>query len=117
MTLGGNNMKSSELLHKAKKYLWNGKSRQNNKTQYICHALEDVVNNLKVIPAYRLSYMEKVKDIQREIVSRLEPYDSMLDWLTTKGKVPHSQISNSAMQAHRFAWLDVLIEEYKAKGD
>ena len=103
-------MKTSEILTKAKKYLWDGKSRWyawGNHESHICFAV------FKVFPDEYLT--GHVTDM---IMERIQPYGSASSWLRNAvGNQAVDAAGYAAIQQWRHAWGDQMIEEFKAKGD
>lgn len=109
-------MKTSEILEKAKAFLWDGISHIGlDKEVYICWALREV---LPLAPECENDEtFRKIRSLQEEIENRLGPGNATLEiWL--ERKLGEDFIfSKKAIQAHRLAWMNLLIEEYKQKGD
>lgn len=114
-------MKTSELLTAAKKYLWDGQDDNQledlseHKSEYICFAISNVRHfelNLSEAPIYWL--IRKTRDM---IELRLFPWNNMDAWLLRGACIPPEQLTPDRVQAHRLAWMNLLIEEFKAKGD
>jgi hypothetical protein len=95
------NMKTSTVLTEAKKLLWNGYGPLDGKPAHICLAIISVDNKSKAL-----------KEIQR----RLGKSISLSVWLFDKG-IEYKEMSRRKLQAHRLAWMNLLIDEYKSKGD
>jgi len=95
-------MKTSELLIRAKKHLSDGISY---KTPYICFAIGRTVAAARHKDALR-----------KLIMRRLEGEGSLEFWLLSKG-VSRREFTRERVQAHRHAWVDMLIAEFQAKGD
>lgn len=38
-------------------------------------------------------------------------------WLQHGANIPYKDLTPDRVQAHRLAWMNLLIKEYKAKGD
>lgn len=114
-------MKTSELLTAAKKYLWDGKNDADledlnqHKTEYICFAITNVRHfelDVTEAPIYKL--VRKTRDM---IEQRLFPCNTMESWLFRETYVPLKDLTPDRVQAHRLAWMNLLIKEFKAKGD
>lgn len=104
-------MKSSQLLREAKAYLWDGGRSTDIETRYICHALsraECYALTHNAMPAYRR--------VRAVILARLAPFSTMDEWLRSKG-VRRIDMTPARLQAHRHKWVDMLIAEFRAKGD
>ena len=97
-------MKTSEILTKAKECLWDGKSSKG--TPYICWAVADT----------RCSEedCERVTDI---IAARIAPCNDASTWLRNAIGYNPYEAGEVAIQQWRHAWVDQLIEEFKAKHD
>ena len=69
------------------------------KTNYICNALQD-------------SGIDYCMTAQHIVRSRIAPHSTVLNWLDEQvgGVAEHS--GHPKVQAHRHAWLDMLIEEF-----
>ena len=98
-------MKKSEMLKEAKKLLWDGVSNIDGKQRYICFALVQTVGGKQAEPLCNI------------IHERLEEYSSLFTWLRFKCNIPLGQLKNKALQKHRHQWVDLMIEEFEAKGD
>lgn len=84
----------------AKPLLWDGAPDRPGQHDFICFALDAT--------AYR--YRHTARNIVRE---RLDGYLSMCTWLARQG-VRKKQMTPTRVQAHRHAWLDMLIAEFEA---
>ena len=98
-------MKKSEMLREAKKFLWDGVSKRNRKEVYICLALSFNVG------------FKQTNELRKIIYERIGGFGSIDKWLHDKYNIPKEQFKNEAMQAYRHQWVDMLIEEFEAKGD
>lgn len=110
-------MKTSEALKHAKRYLAETYADTCNapcKEKFICIAIMTAEAATKRIT---------VKDVKRckdMIESRLEGCDTLEGWLQYKGHLPMggwTHADKDRVQQHRHAWLDMLITEFKSKGD
>jgi hypothetical protein len=106
-------MKTSKILSKAKKYLWDGKSRGltlGNYESHICFAV------CKAFPDDNMAdYVTGVTDM---IMKRIQPYGSASSWLRNAvGNQSVDAAGYAAIQQWRHAWVDQMIEEFKAKHD
>lgn len=115
-------MKTSEVLTHAKRRLattYNDVYNYTTKTgaeKFICIAIMTAAEVTKRITT---------ADIDRcrlMIESRLEGFDTLEGWLQYKGYLPMewglvNYATRNRIQQHRHAWLDMLIAEFKAKGD
>ena len=102
-------MKTSEILTKAKKYLWDGKSRWyawGNHESHICFAI------CRAFPDENMTM--RVTDM---IMERIQPYGSASSWLRNAVGSQSVAAGYTAIQQWRHAWVDQMIEEFKAKGD
>lgn len=110
-------MKTSELLTEAKKYLWDGKDPRQleslDKSEYICFAILSAARNTPAKPEDHSTYLRCSKVIQ----SSLFPHNCVETWLLRSAGIPPKELTYKRIQAHRLAWMDVLIKEFKAKGD
>ena len=114
-------MKTSELIAKARKYLWDGEDDRDlddpkkHKSEFICFALSNVQRfDLQKTQAPLLKIVCKTKDM---IEARLFPWNNMDAWLQHGANIPYKDLTPDRVQAHRLAWMNLLIKEYKAKGD
>lgn len=88
-----------KVFEAAKLFLWDGSnSSYGIKKEYICHAIERT--NL---PG---AHMAKLL-----VMRRLDGYYTFYNWLVRHG-VSSFAITETRMQAHRLAWLNLLIEEF-----
>jgi hypothetical protein len=103
--------KSSELLRRAKDYLWDGVSPMNKpnwKSIFICFAIRDAA-----LPKEGYEYSK----LKNEITRRLKPFQMVYTWLHERAKIPGRDLTYKNIQAYRHRWLDALIAEYEVKGD
>jgi hypothetical protein len=101
-------MKTSKLIRKAKKYLWDGKSIWKESTEkFICFALEQVEN----VPHFQ------VCAVQELIAQRIGHCRDLEQWLAYKLKCGVFELPSEQVQAHRLAWMEMLAQEFEAKGD
>ena len=101
-------MKSSEMLRKAKDFLWDGVSPRAgvlNTNVGICYALICAVGR------------DESPRVHQEIGRRLAPYGYVDNWLHHIAGVPWEQLTPENVQAYRHRWLEHLIKEYESKGD
>lgn len=115
-------MKTSEVLSHAKHYLaptydemYNYTTRE-GKEKFICIAVITAAAHSKRITD------ADVKRCAAMVESRLEGESTLESWLQAKGCLPHvwmmvTRADRDRIQQHRHAWLDQMIEEFKAKGD
>lgn len=90
----------------AKKYLWDGVSPQTfvYLPIHICVAIDKAANKRKITV--------KIRDAcKRVITSRLGGCTTFRGWLKSKG-VTITEADEPKLQAHRHAWLDLLIKEF-----
>ena len=97
-------MKTSEILIKAKKRLaWSNKELIRN--EFICNAIEVSSSH------------PKANLLIKEISNRMGGKQTMRLWLNEVHGISWHALNSKNLQAHRHAWVDMLIEEYQAKGD
>lgn len=115
-------MKTSNVLKHAKRHLATTHDEKydymtrTGKEKFICIAIMTAANHTKRITA---------ADIDRcrfMVESRLRGNDTMESWLQRQGCLPMvwglvDHATKNRIQAHRHAWLDRLITEFKSKGD
>ena len=111
-------MKTSEVLKHAKRYLakYNSECYGYNTERFICIAISTAASHTKRITD---------KDVERccqMIESRLEGQHVLEQWLQHKGCIaltwpPTDPTVRDRIQQHRHAWLDMMITEFKSKGD
>jgi hypothetical protein len=98
--------KTSEILRKSLKYLWDGKilpELHRGKELYVCFAI-------------KATRMQGNADIREEISKRLGgPNTTIMTWLYDKHNIHTS--SYVATQDYRRRWVLSMIEEFEAKGD
>ena len=100
-------MKTSKILTKAKKHLWDG--QDNGGITYICTSIDQVRGGSSELQRYWA---------KRVINERLCGYSTAYQWLVKKvGPKSVEAAGPAARQKWRHAWLDQLIAEFKAKGD
>lgn len=110
-------MKSSYLLKAAKKLLWRGSFNELDlqKTKFICIAINRAAEKEERFPKHVCSL--KANDLRKMITNRLAGYDSVETWLSCVHNIPRRALTHKKVQKHRHAWVNLLIEEFKAKGD
>lgn len=111
-------MKTSEVFKRAKEHLAKNLHEVciiSRKQKFIC---------LAIITAAAHSKRVTAADVERcdEIVeSRMGGAYVMESWLAVRGYVPEysrlDRATKDRIQAHRHAWLDLLIAEFESKGD
>ena len=110
-------MKTSELLTEAKKYLWDGKDPREleklDTSEYICFAILFAARESSNERANHAIYLRCRKVIEK----RLFPNNCLETWLWRSGNIPLKEITHQRLQAHRLAWMDLLIKEFKALED
>ena len=110
-------MKTSELLREAKKYLWDGKDEKElehlDKSEYICFAILSAARNN---PNETIEHSTCLR-CRRVIEASLFPHNCVETWLLRSAGIPPKEMTHRRIQAYRLAWIDVLIKEFKAKGD
>lgn len=106
-------MKTSELLKRAEKYLWDGVGPRPraSKTNYLCAAV-----------GFAAPSMAAANRACREIMRRFHPYGLYTDWAKANGHLPgnwrdYQNYWWPAIQANRLNWLRELQREYREKGD
>jgi hypothetical protein len=93
-----------KLLEGSKATLWNGKGNKGKQNIYICLALEEAWLD-------GFATQGDVETLCREIDHRLGNWCSMSTWLLSQG-IPRADITMPALQAHRLAWINLMIEEF-----
>lgn len=106
-------MKTSELIAKAREYLWDGLDdsdlASNSKTEFICYAMLRAANH-RADKALAQTFRDDIEE-------RMYPWNNLFSWLVHEAKIPIKHQTHPNVQAHRLAWMNKLIKEYKAKGD
>lgn len=104
--MGVSNKKIAAGFAAAKQYLWDGASPQTHVylPKHICVALDKASNKTKITIGVRNA-------CKKIIANRLEGKNTFQDWLEFKG-VKVTENDEAKMQAHRHAWLDLLIKEF-----
>ena len=110
-------MKTSELLTEAKKYLWDGEDEKElerlDKSEYICFAILSAARNSPTETEDHSTYLRCRKVIERNLF----PHNCVETWLLRSAGIPPKEMTHKRIQAHRLAWMNLLIKEFKAKGD
>jgi hypothetical protein len=111
-------MKTSEVFKQTKQHLaetYEETCTYTRKEKFICIAITIAANNNKRITD---------KDVERcthVVESRLEGTYTLEGWLVDKSCIPDYELcghsTKDRIQAHRHAWLDLLIAEFESKGD
>jgi len=110
-------MKTSEVFTRAKQHLAKDYNETRNgyrKEGFICIALITAAAHCKRITE------EDVERCTAIVESRLEGTYTLEGWLVDRDCIPenfHGHNILDSIQAHRHAWVDMLIAEFKAKGD
>lgn len=118
---------TSQLLTEAKKYLWDGRLRDEeskryvNQKEYICHALDRVkmVQGFERVDAVK--YHALIRTINDRLVVRRGngkfSQETFKSWLRESAGISWNDLMPIPVQKHRRAWMNKLIAEYRAKGD
>ena len=112
-------MKTSEVFTRAKQHLakdYDETCNSPTKEKFICFAITTAAAYTKRMTS---GDIERCTGI---VESRLEYATTLEGWLADRGCFYHDyyQVDRTAkdrIQEHRHAWLDLLIAEFKAKGD
>ena len=100
-------MKTSNVFRRAKRQLLNEISAPSStEAGFICSCIRRV----------RAPWPDKHRAL-RVIRERMGGCMALGDWLRYEHDVPDEDITATLVQAHRTAWLDLLIAEFEAKGD
>jgi len=106
-------MRTSQLIEKAKKHLWDGKYEYALEhidiTEYICFAILYAARTHDCIELH-----QQCRDV---IEARLLPWNNLDAWLQHGIGIPAKELTAERVQKHRRKWMNKLIKEYKAKGD
>jgi len=78
---------------------------------YICHAI--ILANTD-IPPHKTNFGPRIDAAISIIDTRLE-HIPMSSWLRKKG-IPEEDLSFERVQAHRLAWINMLVEEFDKPG-
>ena len=116
---------TSQLLKEAKQYLWNGHAGRGNEDDnciFICHAIDRVKTKLTFKKVDANKYHALIREIDNRLSEKLPSgriqQHTMKCWLVEVGGLSWTDVTNDvAVQKHRRAWMNMLIAEYKAKGD
>lgn len=108
-------MKTSTLLKRAEKYLWDGHGERplhSVKTEFICHAVYAAAGMVSDTSFYNYQWLSRL------IVDRLG-HDAYTGWAVERGLLPERYDAGfyPLIQANRLRWLRELQREFKAKGD
>jgi hypothetical protein len=111
-------MKTSEVFKRVKEHLAKDLHEAYNrsgKEKFICIAITTAAAHTKRITEEDRSRCTAI------VESRLEGTYTMEGWLVDRGCIPEYELCDRAtkdrIQAHRHAWVDMLIAEFEAKGD
>ena len=111
-------MKTSEVFTRAKQHLANDLHEAYNhsgKEKFICIAITTAAAHSKRITK------EDVERCTEVVESRLKGAYTLEGWLNDWGCVPAHELcdrtTKDRIQAHRHAWVDMLIAEFESKGD
>lgn len=109
-------MKPSELLSAARHRLWDGVSeRAYSNVNFICSAI-DTVNTSEHTDVVTKEHTWRIaKEVKMRIKQRIYPCDTLYFWLRDQG-IPDGDITDARLQAHRLAWVDILIAEFESEG-
>jgi hypothetical protein len=111
-------MKTSEVFTRAKQNLakdYDETCNSPTKEKFICIAITTAAAYTKRITD---KDVERCEDV---IKSRMDGAYTLEGWLAARGCVAHdyfqfSRTTKDRIQAHRHAWLDLLIAEFEAQG-
>jgi hypothetical protein len=111
-------MKTSEVFTRAKQRLamdFKETLNGSGKEKFICIAITVAAANCKRMTD------EDVERCEDVIKSRMDGVYTLECWLVDRGCIPgeflHDHNILDRIQAHRHAWLDLLIAEFEAQGD
>lgn len=116
---------TSQLLKEAKQYLWNGRDLRDADDRaciFICHAIDRVKTKLTFARVDANKYHAVIREIDRRLQAKQRSgrvqLHTLKSWLVEVGGLSWDDVmDNVAVQKHRRAWMDMLIAEYKKKGD
>lgn len=89
----------------AKPLLWDGVGLQGSKNRFICYAISESKHRAK---------SAAVRVIRERLYCSKFNCDSLCLWLENQG-IKWRQITPRRLQAHRHAWLDMLIAEFEGE--
>lgn len=101
--MGASNKEIAAGFAAAKQYLWDGVS-PDYLPIHICTALCRASDRRKITVKVR-------KSCQEIITQRIDSLSTLESWLIYKG-IKNAELTRQRMQAHRHAWLDLLIKEF-----
>lgn len=115
-------MKTSEVLKHAKRYLATAYNerydyiKKEGQEKFICIAIMTAASHTKRITK------DDIDRCRLMIEKRLGGNETIETWLQDRGFLPFQwglvdHATKDRIQQHRHAWLDMLIAEFKAKGD
>lgn len=116
------NLKTSTLIAQGLKHLWDGQSLNDEKEEYLCHAIhraarcgyaEWMYHTHRVTPEVE----SRAKEVRAMVELRLFPWNSLEAWLRYGANVPEADITHERLQEHRRKWALKMIAEFKRKGD
>lgn len=110
-------MKTSELIDRSRKYLWDGKCDSDldwGKSEYVCFAILYAAREHGGRKQILLDLHQQCRDV---IEARLFPWNNLEAWLEHGANIPAKELTHERVQKHRLKWMNKLIKEYKAKGD
>lgn len=93
-----------KALKAAKQFLWDGKGIPDGKQGMICICI-DITHTKGLISASGATSAQKM------IMGRLEGNEGMKGFLRKQG-ISENELTYERVQAHRLAWLDLLITEF-----
>jgi len=89
--------------------------RNTGKNKFICIAIATTAAHSKRITDEDMQRCTKI------VESRIQGWSTLEGWLESKGCIKSHHLRGSTtldlIQAHRHAWLDLLIAEFESKGD
>jgi hypothetical protein len=111
-------MKTSEVFTRAKQHLakdYDETCNSPTKEKFICIAITTAAAYTKRMTSVDIERCAKI------VASRLEHDYTLEGWLESRGCLNSYFLCDRAtkdrIQAHRHAWVDMLIAEFEAKGD
>lgn len=99
------NQNKVKILEGVRNLLWDGHSFKGSQHKYICDCITHGPD--KSYPFDRMQLREIIHE-------RLGHQFSVSAWLAMQG-VPQRDLTNIRVQAHRKAWVEMLIEEFSKK--
>ena len=101
------NKQIARIFRRAMTFLWDGVDIQSLQytSEYICYAI-----------AWGRREPDQAEYKARKIITqRLNGYSSVGSWLHWYHDIPSSELTAQKLQAHRRAWLEMLIKEFETK--